>query len=425
MQTLLSLLLACGSIGASASSIRNLGKLRRNQDTWNWPFGNVGSDNNAVVVQPTAATTTGLPMAPYSGAPFMVSTPLEEQPSWREDGGNPEMLVSRIRKVRSSQYEDTASAHACDMGDQADKNKCLHVDGRNCMWTRVESRDPLKRFQASNSYCLPCRLDGLAMPCWNVGAWVDGKQVTDCEMSCDHQEKLMQKNYACSDDTGFISQMQCFSRGSMTGSKCMFMAYEVNGETKTSCAPCEVAGTGTWGCPADGEEGPVAGSKVKNCLSQCDVLCTGPPACPPTVAPPPPPPPPAPGIYHSDISADTMVSAPIAMALPTVNPWSIIQAAHDAAFKASGFMPPTTLSPKTYYPVVYYRSPVDYMFTTGPPPIAGPEPPLPEPVSEPSSLASAFGSESVFVQTGHKPEGGSQGGSGTPLRRLRQKAPKV
>lgn len=215
------------------------------------------------------------------------------------------------------------------------------------------------------------------------------------------------------------------------------MAYEVNGETKTSCAPCEVAGTGTWGCPADGEEGPVAGSKVKNCLSQCDVLCTGPPACPPTVAPPPPPPPPAPGVYHSDVSADTMVSAPIAMALPTVNPWSIIQAARDAALKASGvmapatpnpgawaaagFMPPTTPSPKTYYPVVFYRSPVDYMFTTGPPPVAGPEPPLPEPVSEPSSLASAFGSDSAFVQTDRKPEGGTD----TPLRRLRKKAPRA
>merc|ERR1719247_3070778 len=216
------------------------------------------------------------------------------------------------------------------------------------------------------------------MPCWNVGAWVGGKQVTHCEMNCVHQEKIMQPNYVCSDETGFIGQAQCLTRGAGTGSKCMFIAYtDSNGEKKGSCGPCEVRGSGGWGCPSVGGPGPVAGSTVNSCLSQCDVLCAGPPACPPTVAPPPPPPPPSPGVPDGALPENEMLSAPAPIAMPTVNPFTIIEAAREAAEKAGMPVATPTPPPKVFYPLVYYRSPGDALYTTGPPPEAGPEPPLP------------------------------------------------
>merc|ERR1719261_1120341 len=101
----------------------------------------------------------------------------------------------------------------------------------------------------------------------------------------------------------------------------MFIAYkDKDGEDKASCGPCQLQGSGGWGCPSVGGTGPVDGSTVVSCLSQCDVLCAGPPACPPTVAPPPPPPPPAPGIQGVSSPEDVMLSAPAPIAMPTVNP---------------------------------------------------------------------------------------------------------
>jgi len=322
-------------------------------------------------------TTMPPPATPKSGAPFELEIPLGTQPSYSTDMGDKEMLVSRL--LHKTIEEDTASPHACDMGDQADRDGCLHVEGRQCMWTRVETRDPLKRIQASNSYCFPCELDDEAIPCWNVGAWVDGKQVTNCEMSCNHQEKLMQQNYVCSDDTGSISQPQCFGKGTATGSRCMWTQYETSdGESKASCGPCELPGTGGWGCATEGQPGPVEGSKVKSCLSQCDVLCSGPPACPPTVAPPPPPPPPSPGVADPTAAADKMVQAPFpGMIAPTVNPWTIVMSAREAALKAGFQVGTTPPIPKVYMPVIFYRGASDNLLTTGAPPIAGPEPPLP------------------------------------------------
>merc|ERR1719183_170937 len=177
---------------------------------------------------------------------------------------------------------------------------------------------------------------------------------------------IMQPNYVCSDETGFVSQSVCFDKGAESGSKCMFIAYELKGESKGSCAPCQLQGTGGWGCPPVGGPGPEQGSTVKSCLSQCDVLCAGPPACPPTVAPPPPPPPPAPGIVGVTAPEGEMLSAPAPIALPTVNPFSIIEAARDAAMKA-GYVQATTPFPRTYYPLIYYRAPGDFLFSTGPP----------------------------------------------------------
>jgi len=303
----------------------------------------------------------GVKVAPYS------------LPSHEADRASAEMSVYRLASASSG--SDAVGPHACDMGDQADEKKCLGVDGRGCMWTRAETRDPLKRVQASNSYCLPCRIDDLAIPCWNVGAWMSGKQVTHCSMSCLHQQTLTQPEYACSDDTGFISQSQCLDKGTRSGSKCMFVAYEDQaGKKLSSCGPCQLQGSGGWGCPAVGNAGPIQGSTVSSCLSQCDTLCAGPPACPPTVAPPPPPPPPSPGVVRVSSPAHEMLSVPGPSA-PTANPYTVIQAARDAA-EAAGFRFATAPPPKVYMPVVVYRNALDYLFTTGPPPLSY-EPPLP------------------------------------------------
>jgi len=314
--------------------------------------------------------------APYSGAPFLMDTDLGAMPSRPEDGGNTEMLVSRLMKA-SADNTAYVSPHECDMGDEADMNKCLDKGtlGRGCMWTRLETRDPLKHVQAAKQYCLPCRMDEEVIPCWNPGAWVNGMQVTNCKMSCMHQTRIFQPEYACTDETGFISQAQCFDRGVQSQSKCMYTSFkDKKGELKGSCGPCQVAGSGGWGCPATDAPGPEEGSKVIGCLSQCDVLCSGPPACPPTVAPPPPPPPPSPGIVKVAADANEMLSAPAPFLMPTPNPYAIAQAVQDAA-EAAGWKVGTTPPPKVYWPVVYYRQPMDYLFTTGPPPNLGPEPP--------------------------------------------------
>lgn len=237
------------------------------------------------------------------------------------------------------------------------------------MWTRVEGRDPTVIVQSSNSYCLPCELDGNKIPCWNVGAFVGGMQVTDCEMSCKHHERIYQSQYACSDESGFISGSQCFNIAALSQSKCMFITYKDDkGTDKSSCGPCALDGAGGWGCPAVGGPGPTPGSKVTSCVSQCDVICPGPPACPPTVAPPPPPPPPSPGLPRTRLDDDKeMVSAPAPWPVPTVNPFTIMEAARKAA-EAAGWVVPEPVPPKSYMPVIVYRSPGDYAFSTGPPP---------------------------------------------------------
>lgn len=328
----------------------------------------------AVVVGLAPTPSAGIAVAPYSGVPFAASGPLGTLPSHSEDARNSNMVVSRLLTNSGAQSE-AVSAHVCDMGDQADKTKCLGAS-RDCMFARLESRDPSKPVQSSRSHCLPCRIDGQEMPLWNVGAWVDGMQVTESAMSCMHQESIVQPEYACSDATGFISQSQCFDKGAKSGSKCMFIAYEdKHGESKASCGPCKLQGSGGWGCLATGEAAHEEGSKVTGCLSQCDVLCAGPPACPPTVAPPPPPPPPSPGLAKVSSPGNKMVSAPAPFAMTTQNPYAQAQAIAEAA-KRAGWTIGTPPPPKVYWPIVSYRQPMDYMFTTGPPPNLGPEPPL-------------------------------------------------
>jgi hypothetical protein len=98
---------------------------------------------------------------------------------------------------------------------------------------------------------------------------------------------------------------------------------------------------------------------------------------------------------------DEMLSAPAPWPMPTVNPFSIIEAARDAAKKAGFVDYSTTPLPKVYWPVVYYRAPGDFLFTTGPPLQDGPEPPIPSP---------------ALLQTGQAHSATSA------LRRLRQRA---
>lgn len=312
---------------------------------------------------------------PVGGMPFTMAMPLGTQPSPDDDGKNAQMYVTRLLHKKAA--TSVLPASMCDLGDQPGKKACLDVE-RGCMWTAVTTRDALKRVQAITQHCMPCRIDGTAIPCWNPGAWVGGLQVLECAMSCMHQQRIWQPQYACSDETGFISNAQCFDRAAKSGSKCMFIAYEDSkGEPRASCGPCELSGSGGWGCPAVGSQGPADGSKITSCLSQCDVLCAGPPACPPTVAPPPPPPPQqSPGLPDTASAEDVMVTAPVPwLPLPAPDPNAIIEAAREAAKRAGFVVMPPPPPPKVYWPVIFYRSPGDYLFTTGPPPMDGPEAP--------------------------------------------------
>lgn len=314
---------------------------------------------------------------PVGGSPFELRLPLNTLPSPEEDGGDAEMAVTRLHHTKSGD-DDYEPPAVCEMGDNADKKKCLDQK-RGCMWASLTTKDPLKRIQAITNYCMPCEIDGNDIPCWNPGAWYEGKQVLECAMSCTHQQRIWQPEYACSDETGFISASQCFDRAAQSGSKCMFISYDdADGNPRASCGPCALAGSGGWGCPKNGAPGPAAGSKVTSCLSQCDVLCAGPPACPPTVAPPPPPPlQQSPGLPDTDSPADKMLTAPVPwLPLPAPNPMAIIEAAREAAKKVGWQIAPPPPLPKVYWPVVYYRAPGDFLYTTGPPPLDGPEPPV-------------------------------------------------
>jgi len=306
--------------------------------------------------------------SPYNGAAFLTPSALTVLPSREVDADNTNIAVTRL--LRNDVNTKDASACTDGAGDPADKDKCLYKAGRDCMWVSYEGRDPAKAVQTVHSHCLPCELDGQEIPCWNIGAAYAGSEVTECEMSCPHQKRIRQPQYACSDESGFITESQCFDKGVRSSSKCMYIQYaKDDGEGKSTCGPCTVDGTGGWGCPPVDGPGPEDGSKVTFCSSQCDVICSGPPDCPPTVAPPPPPPPPAPGVVTVGSDPNKMLLAPAPYDMPTVNPFAIAYAIADAAKKA-GWTIGTPPPPKTYYPVVMYRKPMDYIWTPAPPPNA-------------------------------------------------------
>jgi hypothetical protein len=320
-----------------------------------------------------ALLTAAEDVAPYNGAPFLRPASLASLPSNLVNERNPNLEVQRLIPNEINKK----GPDSCSMGNQADKGACLGNPDRPCMWVSKESNNPLLPVQAVESYCLPCEIDGMEQPCWNVNAWVGGMRVTACEMTCSHQTKIRQPEYACSDESGFITTSQCFDKGVRSGSKCMWLAYEKDdGTKKSTCGPCFISGTGGFGCPAAGGPGPESGSKITSCVDQCAVICPGPPGCPPTAVPPPPPPPPSPGVVQTAASPDSMLIAPAPVAMPTINPYAVAQAAMEAAKKA-GWEIGTTPLPKSYDPVLMYRGPMDYMFTPGPPAamIAAPAPP--------------------------------------------------
>lgn len=331
-----------------------------------------------------------LDQAPYSGAAFLRPQRLATLPSALVDEQDTSLQVTRL--LRNVVNSKDASACTKAEGNHADKAKCLYgVAGRECMWVSYEGRDPTKAVQTVTNHCLPCEIDGQEIPCWNVGAMYAGSQVMECEMSCPHQKRIRQPQYTCSDESGFITESQCFDKGVRSGSKCMYLQYtKEDGSAKSTCGPCAIDGTGGWGCPPIGGAGPEDGSKVGYCVSQCDVICMGPPDCPPTVAPPPPPPPPAPGVVTTFSDPNKMLLAPAPYDMPTVNPYAMAQAVAEAAKKA-GWAIGTPPPPKSYYPVVMYRKPADYLWTPGPPAssLGFPAPPgllqLPKPSPEPDS----------------------------------------
>jgi len=299
--------------------------------------------------------------APVSGAPFLQPSGSGALPSPREDENDQNMLVARL----SSNALRRRPAHVCDDGKQADRMKCLQTAGRGCMWTRIETRNPRLHVQESYSYCLPCELDGEEIPCWNVGARIGDKQVTDCAMSCSHQRRIWQPQYACSDGQGsVISETQCFDRGTQSSSKCMFLQYEdTEGNSRGSCGPCELTGSGSWGCPPAGSAGPEEGSRVTSCRSQCDI--TEADDLPLT----------SPGIAQVRSPPDKMLSAPLGAA--------VLHAAADGpdpsdaaakAAKTGGQQGRALRRREPHTRVVIYRTPGDFRATTLPPVPSWPPP---------------------------------------------------
>jgi len=268
-------------------------------------------------------------------------------------------LRPNIENIRSDGTH--SSPHECDLGLHADKDACLTRPGRGCMWTHLEGVDTTVSAQAGTaySYCLPCNMDGEELPCWNPGAWVGGMQVKDCQMSCSHQTRLWQPGYACTDTTGTIGKAECFEQGTQSGSKCMFlMTEDHNGNQKSTCTPCELPGTGTWGCPAISEDG----WKVTECDSQCNVECTG-PSCPQALqnlgeVP-------TPGVKKASSDADAMLTVPV----PFLGSAPAAAAPAQDKAAARGSMAAPTVPPNVYIPVLMYRSPADWAaFRTPPPP---------------------------------------------------------
>jgi len=253
-------------------------------------------------------TSHGQGFAPANGAPYFVSEELEKLPEPHEDMMAAEYLVARTNHV-TTKFEK-GPAHACDDGEHASKNRCLTVENRNCMWVRLHSHDPRPLVPKEKAYCMPCEMDGVDLPCWNSGAWLGGSQVVECEMSCLHQKRVMQPQYSCTDFTGVDSQTSCFSRGDQTNSRCMFITYkDQSGATKSSCAPCELAGIGNIDCPAMGGKGPEDNSTVAACASQCEAPR---PDSGVTLAPAVA----NPGLSRVASSPEEMVSAPVSPPLP-------------------------------------------------------------------------------------------------------------
>jgi len=275
---------------------------------------------------------------PITGVPFLAAQPLKVQPTEEDDALDPTMVVQRLNAVRLP--DPTSADTACDLGGNADRNECLAKE--SCMWVNLGG---------VNQYCSPCEIEGKEIPCWNTGAIVSGLQVKECAMKCSHQKVIRQPEYACIDETGFITESECFDKGVASGSRCMFVSYEDGGVKKSSCAPCELAGVGGWDCPAVDGPGPGFNTKVTGCSSMCV-------APPPTPPPPPPPGQNSPGIVRTTLPKNQMVDAPFPVPPPAPPTAAEIVAAATAAAEVAG---PTEPPPDVYYPVIMYRKPKEYL----------------------------------------------------------------
>jgi len=197
------------------------------------------------------------------------------------------------------------NANSCMATPAADKNTCLGNADRDCMFVLTEGTDPATEIQRVERHCMPCELDGAPVACWNVGAMVGDMVVRECEMMCPHQLKIREPEYTCSDESGFISEAECFDRGTRSGSSCMHLALRnaADGSEKSQCAPCHVEGTGSWSCPEPGTPLDADGWQISKCASQCNR--PGPSAT--GVVEPVHP---NPGLTTTRSDPDTMVDAP-------------------------------------------------------------------------------------------------------------------
>merc|ERR1719399_165730 len=163
------------------------------------------------------------------------------------DDEQPNLQVYRLMPNNVAEHD----ASACNMGKTADEIKCLDNPNRECMYIEVTSKDPFKAIQEQEQYCLPCEIDGTPVPCWDPGSVIGGYfHVMKCKMSCGHQSSIVQPEYNCINESGFVTAGQCLGAGSASRSKCMWMAYKTEDDkTKTVCGPCFVSGSGGWGCP--------------------------------------------------------------------------------------------------------------------------------------------------------------------------------
>eukprot|EP00392_Amoebophrya_sp_AT5.2_P012049 g12143.t1 len=284
---------------------------------------------------------------PISGVPFLLKLPLQAMPTEEADDLDSTLLVTRERFYN----RNSKAPSACDLGENPTKADCLAVQGRECMWVSLASGG----IRNAKSACMPCEIDRAPIPCWNVGATVGGDTVEECSMQCPHQSQIRQPQYACVEESGFLTQAQCFDLGTKSNSRCMYLTYE---NDLGVCAPCEVAGTGTWDCPSSGKFGKVVG---------CESMCAAPPPPLPPHITPPKDPPESPGLRRVSLgTAKEMVDAPFPVPPPAPPSPEELVAAATAAREAAALASGTTPAPPLpfYAPVVMYRKPEDYMAQT-------------------------------------------------------------
>ncbi|CAE7692133.1 unnamed protein product [Symbiodinium sp. CCMP2456] len=166
-----------------------------------------------------------------------------------------------------------------------------------------------------------------------------------------------------------------FSAGrSFHGSDAQTKHTDQSGATKSSCAPCELAGIGNIDCPAMGGKGPEDNSTVAACASQCDAPR---PDAGVTLAPAVA----NPGLSRVASSPEEMVSAPVSPPLPPAEGETALATRAQVADRM------TTTTPygkaPEYFPMVVYRSPGDAVATKLP---AVGNPDLPWPVELPALL---------------------------------------